>query len=134
MIRVEIPFHLRTLAGVDGEVELTVDGEVTRASILDALETRYPMLRGTIRDHVTQRQRPLVRFLFVQGRHHPRSADGPLPDAVASGRSPFSIVGSDRGRISARESRSSGRPWRQNAIGLGPTTGLVSVPMPSMAQ
>ena len=97
MIRVEIPFHLRTLAGVDGEVALMVDGEVTRASILDALETRYPMLRGTIRDHVTQRQRPLVRFFACKEdiTHDPPTA--PLPDAVASGAEPFLIVGAIAG-------------------------------------
>ena len=97
MIRVEIPFHLRTLAGVDGEVTLTVDGEVTRASILDALEARYPMLRGTVRDHVTLTQRPLVRFFVCREdiTHDPPTA--PLPDAVASGAEPFLIVGAIAG-------------------------------------
>ena len=97
MIRVEIPFHLRTLAGVDGEVTLTVDGEVTRASVLDALEVRYPMLRGTVRDHVTLKQRPLVRFFACKEdiTHDPPTA--PLPDAVASGAEPFLIVGAIAG-------------------------------------
>ena len=97
MIRVEIPFHLRTLAGVEGEVALTVDGEVTRASILDALEARYPMLRGTIRDHVTLKQRPLVRFFVCREdiTHDPPTA--PLPDAVAFGTEPFLIVGAIAG-------------------------------------
>ena len=80
MIRVEIPFHLRTLAGVDGEVTLTVDGEVTRASVLDALEVRYPMLRGTVRDHVTLKQRPLVRFFACKEdiTHDPPTARNPF--------------------------------------------------------
>ena len=89
MIRVEIPFHLRTLAGVDGEVTVTVDGEVTRASILDALEARYPMLRGTIRDHVSLKQRPLVRFFVCKEDITHDSPTDPLPNAVASGAEPF---------------------------------------------
>jgi hypothetical protein len=96
-IRVTLPFHLRTLARVDGEVTLAVDGAVTRDSILDALEARYPMLRGTIRDHATKRRRPLVRF-FVCGEdvtHEP--ADAPLPDAVAAGREPFNVIGAIAG-------------------------------------
>lgn len=97
MIRVELPFHLRTLAGIDGEVTLTVEGEVSRASILDALEARYPMLRGTIRDHVTLKQRPLVRFFVCREdiTHDPPTA--PLPDAVACGAEPFLIVGAIAG-------------------------------------
>ncbi len=97
MIRVEIPFHLRTLAGVDGEVMLTVDGEVTRASILDALEARYPMLRGTIRDHVTLKQRPLVRFFVCKEDITHDSPSDPLPNTVASGAEPFLIVGAIAG-------------------------------------
>ncbi len=97
MIRVELPFHLRTLAGIDGQVTLTVDGEVTRTSILDALEECYPMLRGTIRDQATRRRRPLVRFFTCKEdvTHDPPTA--PLPDAVASGAEPFLIVGAIAG-------------------------------------
>ena len=97
MIRVEIPFHLRTLAGVDGEVTLTVDGEITRASILDALEARYPMLQGTIRDHVTLKQRPLVRFFVCKEDITHDSPTAPLPNTVASGAEPFLIVGAIAG-------------------------------------
>ena len=97
MIRVELPFHLRTLAGIDGQVTLTVNGEVTRASILDALEACYPMLRGTIRDQATRRRRPLVRFFACKEdvTHDPPTT--PLPDAVASGAEPFLIVGAIAG-------------------------------------
>ena len=97
MIRVELPFHLRNLAGVDGEVTLTVEGNVTRTSILDALEARYPMLRGTIRDHVTLRQRPLVRFFACREDLTHDSPMTPLPDAVVSGAEPFLIVGAIAG-------------------------------------
>jgi hypothetical protein len=88
---------LRKLAQVDGEVKLDVDGKVTQGSVLDALETRYPMLRGTIRDHVTHRRRAFVRF-FACGEdlsHEP--PDSPLPDAVATGAQPFMIVGAIAG-------------------------------------
>ena len=97
MIRVELPYHLRTLAGVDGHVTLAVDGSVTQLSILDALESRYPMLRGTIRDHATGRRRPLVRFFACNEdiTHDPPTA--PLPNAVASGAEPFLIVGAIAG-------------------------------------
>jgi molybdopterin converting factor small subunit len=97
MIRVTLPAHLRKLAQVDGEVKLDVEGAVTQRSILDALEARYPMLRGTIRDHVTQRRRAFVRF-FACGEdlsHEP--PDAPLPDAVATGSEPFMIVGAIAG-------------------------------------
>ena len=97
MIRVELPFHLRTLAGVDGQVTLTVDGSVTQVSILDALESRYPMLRGTIRDHSTGRRRPLVRFFACNEDVTHDSPDAPLPEAVASGAEPFLIVGAIAG-------------------------------------
>ncbi len=93
MIRVTLPPHLRKLAHVDGEVKLDVEGEVTQRSVLDALEVRYPMLRGTIRDHVTLRRRAFVRF-FACGEdlsHEP--PDAPLPDAVAAGREPFMVMG-----------------------------------------
>jgi len=97
MIRVVLPAHLRKLAKVDGEVKLDVEGRVTQRSVLDALETRYPMLRGTIRDHVTQRRRAFVRF-FACGEdlsHEP--PDSPLPDAVTTGSQPFMIVGAIAG-------------------------------------
>jgi molybdopterin synthase sulfur carrier subunit len=97
IIRVTLPAHLRKLARVDGEVKLEVEGQVTQRSILDALEVRYPMLQGTIRDHVTQRRRAFVRF-FACGEdlsHEP--SDAPLPDAVATGAEPFMIVGAIAG-------------------------------------
>jgi molybdopterin synthase sulfur carrier subunit len=97
MIRVTLPAHLRKLAHVDGEVKLDVEGQVTQRSVLDALEARYPMLQGTIRDHVTQRRRAFVRF-FACGEdlsHEP--PDAPLPDAVAKGAQPFMIVGAIAG-------------------------------------
>jgi molybdopterin converting factor small subunit len=97
MIRVVLPAPLRTLAGVAGEVKLHVDGPVTQGSVLDALEARYPMLRGTIRDHVTHRRRPFVRFFACEQdlSHEPPGA--PLPDAVATGAEPFLIVGAIAG-------------------------------------
>ena len=97
MILVVIPPHLRTLAGVSGDVELDVGAEVTRRSILDALETQYPMLRGTIREHVTGERRPFLRF-FACGEdvtHQP--ADAPLPQEIASGAEPFYIIGAIAG-------------------------------------
>jgi sulfur-carrier protein len=97
MIRVVLPAHLRTLARVGGEVELHVAGPVTQASVLDALEARYPMLRGTIRDHVTQRRRPFVRFFACEQDLSHESPDTPLPDAVATGAEPFLIVGAMAG-------------------------------------
>lgn len=97
MIRVVLPQHLRTLAGVDGEVTLAVDGPVTQRAILDALEARYPMLRGTIRDHATQRRRPLVRFFACREDVTHDSPDAPLPEAIASGAEPFFIVGAIAG-------------------------------------
>ena len=97
MIRVVLPQHLRTLARVDGEVELQVDGPVTQRSVLDALEARYPVLRGTIRDHVTQRRRPFVRFFACEEDLSHQPPDAPLPDAVASSAEPFFIVGAIAG-------------------------------------
>jgi molybdopterin synthase sulfur carrier subunit len=97
MIRVALPAHLRKLAQVDGEVRLKVDGQVTQRAVLDALEARYPMLRGTIRDHVTQRRRPFVRFFACQEDLSHESPDAPLPDAVATGAEPFMIVGAIAG-------------------------------------
>jgi molybdopterin synthase sulfur carrier subunit len=97
MIRVVLPAHLRTLAKVGGEVELEVTGPVTQRSILDALEARYPMLRGTIRDHVTQQRRAFVRFFACQEDLSHESPDAPLPHAVASGAEPFLVVGAIAG-------------------------------------
>jgi sulfur-carrier protein len=97
MIRVVLPLHLRTLAGVDGQVSLAVEGPVTQGSILDALEARYPMLRGTIRDHATRRRRPLVRFFACNDDVTHDPPDALLPDAVASGAEPFLIVGAIAG-------------------------------------
>jgi hypothetical protein len=97
MILVVLPAHLRALAGVRGDVALDVDGQVTRRSILDALEARYPMLRGTIRDHVAGERRPMLRF-FACGEdvtHEP--ADAPLSQAIASGAEPFYIIGAIAG-------------------------------------
>ena len=97
MIRVVLPVHLRTLAHVEREVKLDVEGQVTQRSVLDALEAGYPMLRGTIRDHVTQQRRGFVRF-FACGEdlsHEP--PDSPLPEAVASGAEPFFILGAIAG-------------------------------------
>jgi len=97
MIRVVLPPHLRTLARVDGEVEFEVAGPVTQRSVLDALETHYPMLRGTMRDHATQLRRPLVRF-FACGEdlsHEP--PDAALPDAIAQGSEPFLVIGAIAG-------------------------------------
>lgn len=97
MIRVVLPSHLRTLAHVTGEVQLDFHGSVTQRSVLDALAARYPMLRGTIRDQVTQQRRPLVRF-FACGRDVSHDlADTPLPDAIATGAEPFLIVGAIAG-------------------------------------
>ena len=97
MIRVTLPPHLRKLAQVDGEVKLHVDAPITQGSVLDALETRYPMLRGTIRDHVTHRRRAFVRFFACGEDLSHESPDSPLPDAVATGAQPFMIVGAIAG-------------------------------------
>ena len=97
MIRVVLPTHLRKLARVEGEVQLEVEGRVTQRSVLDALETRYPMLRGTIRDHTTQRRRPFVRFFACQEDLSNEVRDAPLPEAVATGAEPFLVVGAMAG-------------------------------------
>jgi molybdopterin synthase sulfur carrier subunit len=97
MIKVVLPAHLRTLAKVSGDVELEVNGPVTQRSILDALEARYPMLQGTIRDHVTQQRRAFVRFFACEEDLSHESPDAPLPDAVASGAEPFLVVGAIAG-------------------------------------
>ena len=88
-----LPPHLRTLARVSGKAELEVEGPVTQRSVLDALETKYPMLRGTIRDHVTQQRRPFVRYFACGEDWSHESPDAPLPDAVVTGAEPFMIVG-----------------------------------------
>ena len=97
MIRVVLPAHLRTLARVDGEVKLDVDGQATQSSVLDALETRYPMLRGTIRDHVTRRRRPFLRFFVGEEDLSHEPPDAPLPEAVAVGTEPFVVIGAMAG-------------------------------------
>ena len=97
MIRVVLPAHLRALAKVDGEVGLQVPGEVTQCSVLDALEVRFPMLRGTIRDHGTQRRRAFVRFYACQQDLSNELPDAPLPDAVATGAEPYLVVGAMAG-------------------------------------
>jgi sulfur-carrier protein len=97
MIRVELPQHLRTLAHVGQEVQLEVEGPVTQRAVLDALEARYPMLRGTIRDHGTQQRRAFLRFFACEEDLSHELPDSPLPDAVASGKEPFLIVGAIAG-------------------------------------
>lgn len=97
MIRVVLPAHLRVLARIDGEVELSVAGEVTQGAVLDALEARYPMLRGTIRDHVTKKRRPFIRFFACQEDLSHELPDLPLPAQVISGAEPFLIVGAMAG-------------------------------------
>ena len=97
MIRVELPAHLRTLARVNGEVTLQVQSQVTQRSVLDALESSYPMLRGTIRDHVTQQRRPFLRFFACEQDLSHESPDALLPDAVATGAEPFLVVGAMAG-------------------------------------
>ncbi|MDQ1670721.1 MAG: sulfur-carrier protein [Actinomycetota bacterium] len=97
MIRVVLPAHLRTLAQVEDEVMLEVTGPVTQRSVLDALEARYPMLSGTIRDHVTQRRRPFLRFFACEQDLSDEPLDAPLPDAVARGTEPYLVVGAIAG-------------------------------------
>ena len=97
MIRVVLPPHLRTLAHVDGEVELELNGTVTQRSVLDAVESKYPMLRGTIRDHVTQTRRPMVRFFACSEDLSHESPDAPLPHPITNGAEPFLIIGAIAG-------------------------------------
>jgi sulfur-carrier protein len=97
MIRVALPPHLRTLARIDGELELELKAPVSQRSVLDALEAHYPMLRGTIRDHVTQLRRPMVRFFACGEDLSHESPDAPLPDAIVSGFEPFLIIGAIAG-------------------------------------
>ena len=97
LIRVELPAHLRTLAQVDGEVALRVKNPVTQRTVLDALEASYPVLRGTIRDHVTHKRRPFVRFFACELDLSHAAPDAPLPDAVATGAEPLLVVGAMAG-------------------------------------
>ena len=97
MIRVVLPYHLRNLAKVDDEVQLDVQGQVTICSVLDALEERYPMLRGTIRDHVTGQRRAFLRFFACQEDLSHGSPDAPLPEAVATGAEPLLVLGAIAG-------------------------------------
>jgi molybdopterin synthase sulfur carrier subunit len=97
MIRVVLPGHLRSLARAQGEVQLEIDGPVTQRSILDALESTYPMLRGTIRDHVTQQRRPFLRFFACEEDLSHEQPDAPLPEAVTSGAEPLLIIGAIAG-------------------------------------
>ena len=97
MIRVELPFHLRTLAKVGTEVQLDVEGPITQRSVLDALEARYPVLRGTIRDHVTLNRRPFLRFYACEQDLSHESPDASLPAAIASGAEPFLVWGAIAG-------------------------------------
>ncbi|HTI51895.1 MAG TPA: MoaD/ThiS family protein [Planctomycetaceae bacterium] len=99
MIRVILPAHLRSLARVNGEVTVEVDGPVTQRSVLDALEARYPMLRGTLRDQVTQQRRPFVRFFGCEQDLSHELPDAPLPDPVAAGAEPFLVVGAIAGGL-----------------------------------
>ncbi len=97
MIRVILPAHLRTLAKIESEVALKVNGKATQRSVLDALEQHYPVLRGTIRDHVTLKRRPFLRFFACQEDLSHEPPDAPLPEAVAKGQEPFMIIGSVAG-------------------------------------
>jgi hypothetical protein len=97
MIRVELPFHLRTLAHVEREVTLDIKGPATIRSVLDALEAQYPVLAGTIRDHVTQKRRPFLRFYACEEDLSNAPPDTPLPDAIVSGKEPLSIIGAIAG-------------------------------------
>ena len=97
MIRVELPYHLRNLARVGAEVQIDVPGAVTQRAVLDALEARYPVLRGTIRDHVTLERRPFLRFFACEQDLSHDSPDTPLPESVARGKDPFMVVGAIAG-------------------------------------
>jgi sulfur-carrier protein len=97
MIRVVLPTHLKTLAQVNGEVQLEVEGPVTQAAILDALEARYPMLRGTMRDQMTHKRRPFVRFFACQQDLSHDAPESPLPHAIATGAEPFLVIGAMAG-------------------------------------
>jgi len=96
-VRVSMPAHLRTLAGVSGDVTVDLDGDVTRRSVLDALETKYPMLRGTIREHVSRERRPFLRFFACGEDITHKSPDDPLPEEIASGAEAFYVIGAIAG-------------------------------------
>ncbi len=97
MIRIILPYHLRTLARVDGEVQLEVETPVTISAVLDVLEARFPMLRGTIREHVTKKRRPMLRYFACEEDLSHEPTDQPLPDAVAAGKEPLIVVGAIAG-------------------------------------
>ena len=97
MIRVELPYHLRNLAKIDGQVQLEVQGIATLNSVLDVLETRYPVLEGTIRDHMTKQRRPFLRFFACEEDLSHESQDAPLPEAVALGKEPLLVIGAIAG-------------------------------------
>ena len=97
MIRVILPAHLRTLAHIDGEVKLEIEGQATQRSVLDALEASYPALRGTIRDHVTRERRPFLRFFACEQDLSHEAPDAPLPEAVATGAEPLLVIGAIAG-------------------------------------
>jgi len=97
MVRVALPFHLRNLAGAGSEVTVEITGPVTQRSVLDALEARYPMLQGAIRDHVTLQRRPFLRFFACEEDLSHASPDAPLPEAVATGKEPFLVIGAIAG-------------------------------------
>jgi hypothetical protein len=97
MIRVEIPYHLRNLAKFEGEIALEVEGPATQRAVLDALEARYPMLRGTIREHVTKERRAFLRYFACNEDVSLESPDAPLPEAIASGEEPFLVIGAIAG-------------------------------------
>jgi hypothetical protein len=93
MIRIILPYHLRNLARIEGDVSLTIDGAVTQRSVLDALEARYPMLRGTIRDHDTKQRRPFIRFFAEEQDLSNAPLDAPLPESIVAGAEPFCVIG-----------------------------------------
>ncbi len=97
MIRIILPYHLRTLAKIDGDALVAVDGPVTQRTVLDALEAAYPVLRGTIRDSITQKRRPMLRFFACEQDYSDEPPNAPLPEAVAAGREPFWVVGAVAG-------------------------------------